>query len=150
MIENINLIRKIAWSFHTTTGHSWDDLFQEGMIAYLKAIKTHDPKRGALSTYVWHCVESHLKNYLRLEREYKAPLCDLEELRKHATCETPVWESLSARAQKAVNMILDNPERLLALPPILAEQMIRKILFENNWTSEEVRKAMKELRQVYS
>jgi hypothetical protein len=150
MIENINLIRKIAWSFHKTTGCDWDDLFQEGMIAYFNALGTHDICRGALSTHVWHCVSSHLKNYVKKEREFSFPLMDLSEVQRLSITGTPLWESLSEKAQKALNIIIDNPEKFVALPPVLAEQLLRKILFENRWTLKEVRETIKEFKYVCS
>ena len=51
-MKHLNLIRKIAWSFHKTTGLDWDELFQEATLSYLKALKTYDKKRGAITTYV--------------------------------------------------------------------------------------------------
>ena len=39
-MEHINLIRKIAWSFSTSTGLEFEDLFQEAALAYCEALKT--------------------------------------------------------------------------------------------------------------
>ena len=39
MEKYINLLRKIAWSFHKTTGLEWDNLFSETIQAYYKAME---------------------------------------------------------------------------------------------------------------
>ena len=78
-MKDINLIRKIAWSFHKSTGLDWDDLFQEAALAYLEALQSYDKRKGKLSTHAWHCIVSRLKNYWKKEREWQEPLLDIEE-----------------------------------------------------------------------
>lgn len=107
-MENINLIRKIAWSFHESTGLDWDDLFQEGALAYLEAMKTYDEKKGKITTYVWHCIVSRLKNYLKSEREYNHPLCSIEEARQELYYTSWFWEKIPEELHEQVSIILDN------------------------------------------
>ncbi len=64
-MENIDLLRKITWSFHKTTGLEWDDLFQEAALAYLEHLEKYDPNKGKITTYMWPIISSHLKNFVK-------------------------------------------------------------------------------------
>ena len=57
-MEDINLIRKIAWSFHHTTGHDWDDLFQEGALAYLECLAKY--KADFMGLNSWFKLENNV------------------------------------------------------------------------------------------
>jgi len=105
-MENINLIRKIAWDFHKSTGLDWNDLFQEAVLAYLESIENYDEKRGAISTYVWHYVESRLKNYLKQEKNWVFPLDDIEIALKEPTYQDPFWQKIPENIEEQVNIIL--------------------------------------------
>ena len=111
-MENINLIRKIAWSFHEKTGLDWDDLFQEAAIGYIEAIKTHDPKRGKITTHAWYCISNRLKNYLILEKKYSDPLISIEDtgLKNQPAPTNSFLDQLSLEGQKISELILSRPE----------------------------------------
>jgi RNA polymerase sigma factor (sigma-70 family) len=78
-MENIDLIRKIAWYFHKRTGIDWDDLFQEAALIYLEKLEDYDPSKGKLSTYMWHVISSHLKNFIKRWNKYYTPLVKGEQ-----------------------------------------------------------------------
>ncbi len=48
-------------------GLEWEDLLQEGRVAAWGAIQSHDPARGALSSFVVHCVKHRLADLLRAQ-----------------------------------------------------------------------------------
>ena len=62
-MNDINLIRKIAWSFEATTNVDFDELFCEAALGYLEAIKKYDPTKGKLSAFIWRCMDNQLKLY---------------------------------------------------------------------------------------
>jgi hypothetical protein len=105
-MENINLIRKIAWSFHHTTGLDWDDLFQEAALAYLEGFKSYNPNKGALSTHMWIIMSSHLKNYLKKETEWHSMLCDLEEAFEQQSYSDHFWNTIPEEIQEQTKIIL--------------------------------------------
>jgi DNA-directed RNA polymerase specialized sigma24 family protein len=111
-MKNINLIRKVAWSFHQTTGLDWDDLFQESAIAYLEALQTYNKRKGQLSTYTWHCMLSRLRNYWRLEKGFQAPLCDIETIFNKGCELERLWEKIPKDLTKQVSIILENAHLL--------------------------------------
>lgn len=67
-MENINLMRKLAWSFHYSTGLNFEDLLSEAYCAYYMAKKEYTPRKGKFSTWIWECIENHLINYCKQER----------------------------------------------------------------------------------
>jgi RNA polymerase sigma factor (sigma-70 family) len=107
-MENEKLLRKLANSYSLTTGVEFADLFQEACIAYLEAMKTFDPQKAKLSTYIWHCVSAHLKNYVKLEKPYLecVSIEEPEVLNKPGLSVTNFWEALSFEAQQIVKITM--------------------------------------------
>jgi hypothetical protein len=77
---HLNLLRKLAWSFHFTTGMDREELFSEASLAYCEAMQNYDSKKGRSSTYMWNCVKSHLLNVVKRENKYRLPLHSLENM----------------------------------------------------------------------
>ena len=128
-MKDINLIRKIAWSFHKSTGLDWDDLFQEAAIAYLEAMKTYNKRKGKITTHVWCCITSRLKNYLKKEREYSHPLCDIEDAYDKQQLMNFLWEKIPADLYEQINIILNNAPTLDSL--LLDEQQADWVQYKN-------------------
>lgn len=63
-----NMIRKLAWSFHYTTGLEWEELYGEACLAYVRAAKQYDTRRAALSTWIYTMVRNHLILYAKKQR----------------------------------------------------------------------------------
>lgn len=106
-LENSLLLKKLAWSFSTSTGVEFDDLFQEAYIAYHEAMKSFDPKKAKLSTYVWKCVSSHLKNYVKLEKPYleMESIETPEVINKPGLSVSNFFDALSFEAQQIVKIV---------------------------------------------
>jgi len=169
-MENINLIRKLAWSFHHSTGLDWDDLFQEAALAYLEGMNTYDPDKGALSTHMWHVITSRLKNYVKQERNWKNPLCDLEEANGKGLNYTTFWDYIPDEIKEEVSLILRSPEIFNTIilnyelndkkneltredqlkERITAKKAIRTLLFQEGRTLQEVRMVVSTLKHVFA
>lgn len=73
MTKHINLIRKMAWMYHQTTGINWDDLFSEACLAYVLATKGHDPyKEASVSSYAYKRIEFRLIHFCKYELRNKS------------------------------------------------------------------------------
>lgn len=150
-MEHINLIRKIAWSFHNSTGIDWDDLFQEAAYHYLRALKSYDPsKKVSLSTYVWNFVKNELILYIRKEKKNSEPLESIDSIKSWSQTDSPYWEGLSSTAQKAAEEVLKHPEEFSCLDPLNARLLLRYRLLKSDWTLKDVRVAMRNLKNAYS
>lgn len=58
--DHLNLLRKIAWSYNSTTGIEYDELFSEACLAYCQNIKKYDHTKGAVSTFLYRSVSNSL------------------------------------------------------------------------------------------
>ena len=148
---NIDLIRKIAWSFHWTTNEDWDDLFQEAALAYCEALKTYNPNKGKITTYMWHCISSHLVNYLRLQEKQTGHIQLEEEETEVSFLPNNFIESLSQDAQWVAEMVVGNPSKYLADTPQGARKKIADSIFlERQWSWSKIRSAIQDLRLAFT
>jgi RNA polymerase sigma factor (sigma-70 family) len=153
MEKHLNLIKKIAWSFHSfhhSTGVEWDDLLQEAAVAYFESLETYDKDKGQVTTYVWHCITNRLTNYLKEQEKYKAHIHEEElyhideiELTRHpAQIASEFWESLTEEAKVIANMILFTPRKYTCLTSAEAKGRITRIMTKNGWEKEKINAAI--------
>jgi RNA polymerase sigma factor (sigma-70 family) len=116
-MDNINLIRKIAWSFHHSTGLDWDELFQEAALAYYSALRRYNLQHNGImrrrlksmrtTTFLYNCMRQHMINYLRREqRKWNGNIVPLKEAAGITTKENDFMEQLSRDAQQIVDVAL--------------------------------------------
>ena len=160
-MDNIDLIRKIAWSFHYTTGLDWDDLFQEAALACYEAMDSYDPNRGKLSTHLWHRMTRRLQTYLQKQDHYRihkdwrsntAGICHLEDIKiDKAAEETELWwEGLSNEAFEIAKMILASPKPYLKRNKLKAVRRIKHVMKNNGWDWRKTRQGLEDLGMAYS
>jgi len=151
-MKDENLIKKIAGSFSRTTGMEFDDLFQEAYIAYSKAMNTHNPNRGKLSTHVWHCIHTHLKNYIN-ENEKQTGFCVSMESKNvndtDDTQQTPFWEKLNQEAIEITNIIFTAPKQFMDEPIKKVEEKITDILLSRGWRIKKIKQGLQNLSAIY-
>ncbi len=69
--EYAHLVTSIIRSYYLVGGDK-DDLYQEGMIALLKAIRNYDPqKEASFNTYANRCIKNHLFNVIKSSNSSK-------------------------------------------------------------------------------
>lgn len=157
-IENVNLIRKIAWELKKkqrgTTKESFDDLFQEGYIGYLKAKETYNPVKGAFSTHAWYCISSAIKDYLK-SMEHKNALLNpmLTELDFQIICDTEeistdFFEGLPQESLEIAEVILSAPKSFIGRTSDDAKCKIIEILQSDGWSFEKVCFGMSQLTKA--
>jgi len=150
-MNNINLIRKIAWSFHKTTGKDWEDLFQEASLAYLEALHSYDPSRGKISTYMWWCITSRLKSYLRKESTLTDHLCSIEDTPVDIpVADTPLFESLTDDAQQIARTVLRCPKKFVVGKRNSAYKRLQRVLRHKGWEKERIQRGIKDLELMFS
>lgn len=68
-IENINMIRRLAWDFHFTTGLDFQDLFSEAILSYYEGVSAYDKSKGAkITSFLYIRMKNHLINYCKNEK----------------------------------------------------------------------------------
>ncbi len=176
-MENLNLIRKIAWSYvRRYPGADFDDLFGEACLAYLEARGRYNPDKAKESTFIWHVVNNHLKDFIggirrRVEVEILTDadnlLMDSEEMGTAFPLRDPVpspeqvllteerWNEtkagLSAEALRVCDIALNGKEIYLPMDkPKLCRGILRRALREIGWKWEKIWNAFRELKAAFS
>ena len=152
-MNNINLIRKIVWSFHRTTNIEWDDLFQEAALAYLEAERTYNPKKGKITTHAWYCITNRLKNYIKEQEEYKGrkhgeELCSIEDvvLTKHpAQIASDFWEALTEDAKDIANIVLSTPKKFVYSTTEQNKRRIWNVLTFRGWHKHRIKNGLQDI-----
>lgn len=158
-MQNINLIRKIAWSFHNTTGLEWDELFQEAALAYCEAMETYNPKKGKLSLYLWQRMYWRLQTYLQSQDAYKfkdwrskiTAIASLEDIKVDPEVESNYfWEALSEEAHEIAKVILASPKPYLEHNRVKAISRVKNVMKARGWDWRKVRRGLDDLKIAYS
>jgi hypothetical protein len=76
-MKDMGLIRKIAWSFHRSTGLPVEDLIAEASLAYVEWSPKFDQERGTISTFMYPRIRCHLVDYCKKQYESRCdPIAD--------------------------------------------------------------------------
>jgi hypothetical protein len=148
-MENINLLRKIAWNFHKSTGLDWDDLFSEAVNAYYQVLDDYEPSKGKITTFLWIGVSNGLKNYLKKQKGIEEPLTSLEDGGVYylpANNPIPFWESLTQEAQGIANMILTYANTFINIPPEDIDDFIFFIMRKQSWSDNKIKVGLHDLK----
>lgn len=69
-MKDLNLIRKIAWSFTKSTGQEFEELFAEASLAYVEAMQSYNPKKAKLSTWAVKIMTNRLITFCMKQETY--------------------------------------------------------------------------------
>ncbi|NIU01127.1 MAG: hypothetical protein GWN01_09435 [Nitrosopumilaceae archaeon] len=157
----LNICRKLAHSFHKTTGLNFDDLFQEACCAYLQAVKNpqYDPRKMAKTSYAYMKVKQHLILYLNQEKRHHPVLGEWVEEKflidslsyspeKYAIFGSLI-KSLSKEALTVLNMVFESPHEFLEINSLHRQQAVRSRLIQTQgWSEKKAYEILHELRKV--
>jgi DNA-directed RNA polymerase specialized sigma subunit len=150
-MEHINLLRKIAWSFHKSTGLEWDELFQESYLAYRYALEHYDPNKGVpISSFIWTHISNQLRTYYQNEKKVISPLVGIEKLYNKEYNPTNFLESLSEDTKKVAELILIAPKKYVQEKPKDARKKVKKIMLNRGWSQERISYSLNELKVACS
>lgn len=163
--ENISLIRKIAWSFHKSTGLDWDDLFQESYLAYRYALDHYNPESNVkISAFIWIHVRNQLNSYYQKEQQFLNPLKKAYRRDQKANENLSAWipsndcynqcnfelECLSADAQKIADIVLNTAKKFIKLSLPQTRERLTNILTNQGWTKERIQNGIRDIMLVCS
>jgi len=147
VIPDIDLIMKIVWSYHHTTGLNWDDLFQEAVLAYFESLKKYDPKRGKITTFIWHCLQSRLRNYVKKEYEFYEKIEPIEISIDLPEEKVGIFECLSIDANKILSTLLNFPDSI-SMDPGKIKKKINDFFTEVGWNELRIKSVINELESI--
>lgn len=144
------ILRKIAHSFHKTTGLDSDELYSEAVLMYLEIKrKIPDTSKKRIHPYIYRCIYNHLIDVCKKEKEYKNMF-----IFGNNSCQIPIpnnenFEILdfSILSQKLIKFIQDDFIVDFSISP----RNIRGILFRElrkaNWKHQHIWQSFYELKQ---
>lgn len=171
--QELNLIRKIAWSFYKTNySLEFDDLFSEACISYLEGEKQFVPNgRTKKSTFLWTVMKHHLTDYVFKETkilrgELLGAVYDVEEgeISNNLDCLTSTYKSpieqiienqeweeiknrMSPEARAILHLILTDQSLYLQTDkPKICRGLIKQKLRASGWKWQTIWDGFKELR----
>jgi DNA-directed RNA polymerase specialized sigma24 family protein len=118
--EHQNLLYKIAWSYHKTTGVAFSELLSECYLGFAHACQTYAPEKGKFSTWVWHNA-THTLNAMwgkkRKERANEVPM-DATNLNRKASnnpehiciARDTIFSELNKEAQTIAYLLFTIPD----------------------------------------
>lgn len=161
-MENLNLIRKMAWSFSEKTNIEFEELFSEAALAYCEAMEEFDPDRGTkFTTFAWWCMKNHLINFCKQETKFNDHFKCKEEFPEELH---PMFEEIThdrleeiiggwpRDCQITVKMVLDNPEKYLGKTPNFTRTdktplaRVKESLRNRNWRWSRIEETIRSIK----
>ena len=165
MIEQLNMIRQIAWSYTRTHPEmEFDDLFSEACLACIEASPKYDSSKGKRTTYYHHVACSHLNNLIRQEsrRTFREETVDLSEYEmlpsedpgpEELLSSQQRWEEMltmmSPEAQMVCDIVINEKDVFLPMDkPKHCRGIISRLLRGRGWSWNRIGDTFQELKQV--
>lgn len=152
-MKDLNLVRRIAWSFHYTTGIEYDELFSLGSLAYAESLISYKKGKGTTSlSHSRNVITNRLNDFCKRERTRKQKtyfvledksLDFLENLAIQFGMDDYLSEieftedassSFTTDMRVIIQIILSSPEDFVQLSPKIARGKIVDILRTYGWS----------------
>lgn len=151
-MEYLNLIRKIAWSFHQTTRLEWNDLFSKAIQSYYDALKKYDPAKSKITTYIHLYITLDLTNYIKQQKRINDSLSTLEntEVMYYLSGDDDsFFEGLSDDANVICKNIIKHSDLFIHLKATDTKFLflIVKIMNEQHWPIQRIKAGIKEIKK---
>jgi len=156
----LNIVRKVVWSYARSTGLDFDELCSEAYLTYLEAAPSYDPSKGRKSTFIWNVVRNHINSLLKAKKEIpvdKEAMETLLEGREELDPERIIiaeecWEelfnSLSPEA-KMICFLVNNGEIYVNTDkPREARGIIARELKAQGWSESKIWATFREIKQT--
>ena len=143
-MKELNLIRKIAWSFSKSCGIDYAELFQEACLSYFEALRSYDSTKAKQSTYLWHSISNRLKNYVKKEKEFSENVCPITKDDDEMVFDYGVFESLSSDALEVLELAKILPGSHLRRKAI-ARQTLKQLLLWDGWSYKKINNVFHEI-----
>ena len=146
---NMQLIKKIAWTFHTSTGLELDDLIAQGYLIYLEKLKNWDPARGKITTFMWHSLHSNLINYANSQRKHYHPSkadpdYDIVKEKKY------YFEDINEEGHTIAKIVLSRPSTFDLAKKENVEKKLYNILERRGWSKDKIQSGLDSLQTAFS
>lgn len=147
--QAIDLIRKVAWKYYQPNPYfDFEDLVNEGYLAYRRSLQTYDPMKGATKvTWAFHHIRSAILDFIQSFKQYDC-IEDHFELSysiSHFDLED-FMEDLSDGAKEACKFIFQNPFLFTENQPRKNRGLLYKKLREQGWKWQQIWDSFREIK----
>ena len=149
ILHHLKYLRKIAWSYHYTTGEDVDDLFSEACLCFLETIPKWAPEKGRVSTFMWKPVHNHLRNFLQVQKKYRGPLQEITRKVDVPVNNKPYFENLTIQSTPIAEILLKTPQRFIYLSQADAIRKVSRIMQANGISAIRIRQGIKHLQNNF-
>lgn len=133
----------------------FDDYKAEANLAFCRAYRTHDPKRGQITTLTYWCVLRALLDLRKREIRYyqtqaTEDLLDESVEQKPLRITERIWSDLSEDARIVIEAVAEAPIEMMRLLPY-PHKLKRKLwqrMRELGWTMGRLSKASEEIKEA--
>jgi DNA-directed RNA polymerase specialized sigma24 family protein len=150
-MENINLIRKLAWSFHKTTGMSYDELFSEASIYYLESFHNYQEDSG-LKFETWAVIYTKRKliDFCKKEQRRKETqlFIDFPLICTFLPDPETVVDTLSGELKKVAEIALNKRYRDDLTPAKKRNLIKQELLTKFDWSPRQVKERFTEMKMA--
>jgi len=156
----LNIVRKVVWSYARSTGLDFDELCSEAYLAYLEAVPSYDPTKGKKSTFIWNVVRNHINSLLKAKKEIpvdKEAMETLLEAKEELNPEQIIimqeawkelFESLAPEA-KIIFLLINNGQIYINTDkPREARGIIARELKARGWSENKIWATFREIKQT--
>ena len=156
----LNIVRKVVWSYARSTGLDFDELCSEAYLAYLEAAPSYNPARGKKSTFIWNVVRNHINSLLKAKKEIPVDKEDIDMLIEERDELDPervvlaeeswreLFESLSPDAKIIFFLLNSNEVYINTDKPREARGIIARELKNRGWSENKIWATFRELKQT--
>lgn len=151
----INLVRKIAWSFNKTTGLPFEDLFSEASLHYAIALKKWDGRSCKFSTYAYTLMKNGLIDYCTKQQDHSVSDYMVEDcpyqLNFQDTVEFVDTISKNTESIKTICfLVFEAQEEFAGLSPKLTRGAIVERLRDLGWPWSKIWSSFKDVKEFLS
>ena len=149
---HLNMIRKLAWSFHKSTGIDWDELYAEGCYQYCRIREDggYDPKKSTakFTTYLWKAIEMGLISFTK--KEIKNKYVNIDDIKIHPSSIPNYFfetlDSLSSDCKEMAEMVLKDPYLYLSVPQRMSRSLVIMNLIKREWSWYRIWATLKKIK----
>ena len=164
-MDNINLIRSIAWSFYKSYFYriEWEELFAEACLAYFESLQSFDSGKGCKqSTWAFRCMKNKLIYFCKKEIQniedkdidwyddlVVAPEYEVFERTFRTLPRSDAFKAFSKDTRTIINLVSRDWYRYASYPKKTTSR-IRESLRKKEWAGFRINRAIRILKQELS
>ena len=150
ILNHLKMIKKIAYSFHVSTGIEFEDLYQQACLIWLDTISTWNPAKSKVTTYMWNVLVNSLTSYIQKIDKYRKPLNEYDSAKMdEAVYQSYYFEKLSMEALAIVDLVTFNPSDFLFISKPQAINKIENKMSKSGWNASQIRYGIKQLEKSF-